>query len=282
MEEIGAGTQVTVLVIARNQADSLRLCLGALLGSGPLEGTEVLVVDDGSDDGTAAVVDEFPGCISLRLPKQLGWTRAANIGMRTAKGEWILFLPANVRVEPAAVEALVSFAKTHSDAGGVCPRVSAAFSLPSLGDLSAAAGASGELPNKVAIDASRAEVPVDYPRGAPILVRKITIQSMNYLDTRFGHHWADLELCWRIRAGGKQIYVLPGVAAEYLQRQTDSEGKIDDADRLHGLATLARIHFGITAGLKLRTAGALRAIGSGRLGQAVGLLTGQKIDGNHV
>src|SRR4051794_23516849 len=83
--------RVTALVVARNVAAQLRKCLEALEHSADRSRLEVLVVDDGSRDDTGRVPDDFPDVISLKMPKRLGFVRASNIGLRTAKGELIYF-----------------------------------------------------------------------------------------------------------------------------------------------------------------------------------------------
>ena len=50
------------------------------------------------------------------------------------------------------------------------------------------------------------------------MTRRELLRAMHYLDERFGDHWADLEMCWRIKDGGKQILVLPDVRCTRLPR----------------------------------------------------------------
>ena len=85
MEE-QAPPRITALIVSRDHADQLRRCIQSLERSTDRQRLEVLVVDDGSRDDTPSIPDEFADVISLKLPKRLGWTRAVNIGLRTAKG----------------------------------------------------------------------------------------------------------------------------------------------------------------------------------------------------
>ena len=71
--------------------------LAAALGSvvGQHEGTELVIVDDGSTDRTLDIVHEFAKVLPIRLitPGRIGnWVAISNIGLREAKGDWACFL----------------------------------------------------------------------------------------------------------------------------------------------------------------------------------------------
>ena len=95
--------RVSVIVITRNQLEGLRRTLASIERSAPREMLEILVVDAGSEDGTRDIESEFAAIKLLRTPKNFGWTKSANIGTRTAKGEYLFFLHAGVELEPDTV-----------------------------------------------------------------------------------------------------------------------------------------------------------------------------------
>ncbi len=82
--------KVSVIVPVYNNQESIKKCVEALLGQNyPNNGYEVIVVDDGSDDGTAGVVKAYP--LKYIYQKNQGPAAARNRGAGEAKGDIILF-----------------------------------------------------------------------------------------------------------------------------------------------------------------------------------------------
>ena len=129
MEE-QAPPRVTALIVSRDQADQLRRCIQSLERSTDRQRLEVLVVDDGSRDDTPAVPDEFPDVISLKLPKRFGWTRAVNIGLRTAKGDLVLLMRPTFEVEPDTIARMADKLESTPSIGAVCPAGKRAWRFP--------------------------------------------------------------------------------------------------------------------------------------------------------
>jgi GT2 family glycosyltransferase len=103
-------TNVSVVIPAFNAAETIAATIANVLGQGP-EVLEVIVVDDGSTDGTPQIVDALIGATSrLRLvrcarDKKSCRSRARNRGARVARGAQILFLDSAWRLEPGLLEA---------------------------------------------------------------------------------------------------------------------------------------------------------------------------------
>lgn len=91
---------ISIVLPTYNRADALRKNLGPLLGlAGVLE---VIVVDDGSRDETPEVLASFdnPRLRVVRQPKNQQQPAARNLGVETARGEWILFAEDDCRFPP--------------------------------------------------------------------------------------------------------------------------------------------------------------------------------------
>lgn len=279
MEDNQGLPDVTVLIVSRNAASALHRCLEALERSVERERFEILVVDSGSRDGSAELA-------TLKLPKHFGRTKALNIGIRTAKGRFVLLLDPYTEVMPDTVSRLAARLAEDSEVGAVCPYVETVYLMPAPDQL-LEVWKSGNLEGARPVDAAGPEVAVEYPRGAPIMVRREFLKGMNYFDERFGEHWSDLELCWQLRNAGKRIVVLPGVRVSSATPPAPAWDAVESADSAAGLAAYLSKHHGWVSGLKFKVAAGLYLLGKVLTFQNTGynasrlgaLVRGQKIDG---
>ncbi len=279
-ETVAPVIQTSVLIVSRNCEAALRRCLTALEASVGRETFEILVMDNGSRDASSRMDEEFPSITPLRMPRNFGWTKAMNIGLRTAVGELVLFLDPNVEVSPDTVrvlsrrllddeDATALYAALASPGGGLVPMER---NLPTPAEPD---------PQFRSMAASDGDVPLHYPGARALMVRKRFVTGMNYFDERYGQFWADAEICFQVRRAGKQILMLPAARATWHEPAAASEPKAYKADRILGLSRYLSKHFGFWAGASMRIGAVLKALVTFQLGVFFNLVTGQKVDGSH-
>ncbi|MBI2683447.1 MAG: glycosyltransferase family 2 protein [Acidobacteriales bacterium] len=103
---------ITVVVAAHNEAQRLPAKLQNLVENGfGRQGKEIVIVDDGSTDGTGSSISSYlgPWIRLLRQDDRLGKAVALNLGITAARGDIILFTDARQWIEPGAVEILTSY-----------------------------------------------------------------------------------------------------------------------------------------------------------------------------
>ena len=272
--------RVTVIIITRNQARALRRCLEALHRCTILDQVEIIVVDNASTDGSNVIQDDFEKITYLKLPKNFGWTKAANIALRSSLAESILFLHPPLEQAPAAHSAHSAPVSEESEAAaasavlttpeGAPARVMR--KLPKPDDLRPALFAPSTLPAE--------PVPADFPGVFALLIRKPFLKGMNFLDERYGELWADAEIAAQVKRAGRKILMLP--AAKGVFHESDAAPALPssllEADFEQGAATYLSKHYG--GGMGRRVTAALGALGTLKVGLFANLVSGQKIDGS--
>jgi GT2 family glycosyltransferase len=276
------GLRVSAILIALNQIEPLRKAVAALEKSTGRERLEILVVDLGSEDGSAQIDTEFPGVVMLRLPHNFGATKAMNIGTRTAKADLMFYLSPDVEVAPDTVAKLAEKLEEDSEAAAVCPLMIDESGKPAsrIYKLPTAESLKGELV-PVAIDVDQESVNVEYPGRDAVLVRKQFVKGMNYFDERFGQFWADADLAIQVRRGLKKIRLYPSIkATRHADTSPSAEKGLLAADWAGGAASLSGKYYGFIGGLGFRIGAALKALVRLDLKQFIALASGAKVDGS--
>jgi GT2 family glycosyltransferase len=221
---------VSAIVVSRDSREHILACLEALYANADTP-VEAVVVDNNSSDGSAAAVaSQFPQATVLVETKDLGYGRAANLGLERCHGRFVLLLAPDVVVSPQSVGKLADFLLTRPDAGAVGPRLvdadgrldpdaRRAFPIPStlfyrtvglsrLFPTSARFGRHnmGHLPeNEVhEIDAGTADC---------LMFRKAALDRVGFFDPRYFNSGEDIDLCYRLKLGGWKVFYLPSAGA---------------------------------------------------------------------
>ncbi len=191
--------ELSVVVPTHNQSELLRHCLQSLVNQtlDPAS-CEIVVVDDGSTDRTADVLNEFGARVKpLRLPVNRGRSAARNAGIAAASAPLIVFVDSDVVV---GTDFLQWHIATHRRFGaGILCRGPVVL----VHDLSAVPN--GKKP-------IRASSPA-YLDTANASLEKAALEEAGMFDERFpGYGWEDFELGLRLkRAGIRRVFCPPAV-----------------------------------------------------------------------
>ena len=272
-EQVERPPRVTVVVVSRNRAALLRRCLESLEKSEGRETLQIVVVDNGSSDGSAQLDTDFPHTQFIRLPKNFGLTKAMNIGWRAADAEYVFFLHDDTEVDPGAAIWLAGTLDSNPTAAAACPLLvdDDGQPAPQLGVLPPTgewlpAESSGSQPE-----------PVDYPRGAALMMRVYVIRAVRQIDERYGQFGGDADLAAQILRASKKILLDPGARVRHHGRAAYSA--LERADFLLGRAVFMGKYLGFAAGLRARLAAVISPLIGFRFGELRYTLPGQRIDG---
>jgi GT2 family glycosyltransferase len=265
--------KVSALVVSYNRKALLRRALDALERSENRETMEIVVVDNGSTDGSAQLETEYPRARFIRIPRNFGLTKALNLGVRGSEGEYIFFLHEDAEVFPDTVRLLAEILDTQPEAGAVCPLL--------VDDEGRPAPQLGKFPPDDTYQPAQPGtqlVPVDCPRGAALMMRRLLLTAIRQIDERYGQFGSDADLCYQLRRAGKKILLAPQARARHAGRAEEST--LRRADRRQGTTAWIAKYRGFPSGLKAQIGSVLSALAGFRLGELRYLLGGQKVDGS--
>lgn len=242
---------------------------------------QIVVVDNGSQDDSPAVEDEFPAVRFRRLPRNFGLTKALNIGLRVAEGEYILCLHDDARLTGDSVSKLADYLEAHTEVGAVSPLLTDETGAPAPQVRALPTSAVPDMPLEPAPqrEAGGDEIEVECASGAAIMFREFVLHSLRQIDERYGNFGSDIELCAQLRRAGKKIVVLRSVTAIHEAAQSLMYSNVLAGDRVAGIAVFLSKHRGFVSGLIYRLKVALSALVTFRFSVLAGALSGQKIDG---
>ena len=114
---------VCISIVTFNSSRYIRRCLNAALAQKGIQAA-VVVVDNASDDGTGAILDEFGSRIQvIRNRCNVGFAEAQNQGIRSSRAEWVLTLNPDLLMEEDFVRRLVDAGELDRGAGAVCGKL---------------------------------------------------------------------------------------------------------------------------------------------------------------
>jgi len=212
-----------VVIVSYNTSDHLDACLESIHAAPPERLSHIVVVDNGSTDGSAARVRaRWSRVHVVALDANIGFGAANNIALRIDGPPLVLMLNSDTRVPPGAIDMLAErLVETGAAAAG--PRLVDAQGRPELsfGDMLSPVAELrqwmwGRLARQRNSTARRlvakrmaTERTVDWVSGACLLGRRESLQAAGGFDERYFMYEEDVDLCASLRAQGGTILYTP-------------------------------------------------------------------------
>jgi GT2 family glycosyltransferase len=223
---------VSILVVNWNTRDRLRRCLEALARLPDPVSCDVVVVDNGSTDGSAEMVASgFPSVRLLRNARNEGFARAVNRGVAETDAPFVLLLNSDAELQSGALATLTGTLRDHPDVAAAGAqlfkpdgRIQHAFDVfPSLLTELVNKGLLRRLwpsrhPSRLQSRSEPCEV--DSLIGACMMIRRAAIDDVGGFDPRFFVFYEETDWCLRARRGGWHILLVPGARAIHGQGET--------------------------------------------------------------
>ncbi|MBT4504713.1 MAG: glycosyltransferase family 2 protein [Gemmatimonadetes bacterium] len=212
--------QLSICIVNWNTKNLLKDCLNSIYADPQIVIWEVVVVDNAStDDSVQMVRSTFPQVHLVISDENLGFVGGNNLAIERARGDYLLLLNSDTRVEPGVLGSLVDFLASHPEAGAAGPRLVGADGGLQL-SCGRPPGLASEFVNKLLLHKllpffkfgrwDHAEIrEVGWITGACLLVRREVVEQLGPLDPAIFMFYEDLEFCMRIRRAGWKILYHP-------------------------------------------------------------------------
>jgi GT2 family glycosyltransferase/2-polyprenyl-3-methyl-5-hydroxy-6-metoxy-1,4-benzoquinol methylase/spore maturation protein CgeB len=225
--ESGSEPQVSIVMPLYNKASFTKACLKALGDNRDQVAYEVILVDNGSSDATAELLDGLqakPGFRVVRNGENLGFSRANNLGAKYAQAPHILFLNNDTVPHSGWLDTMVAQMEAD-DAMGI---VGAKLLYPDTGKIQHAGLAMiNGTPDHVHrhADADAPEVNVardlDMVTGACMLIRKALFDRLGGFDEAYVNGVEDVDLCLKVRDLGYRVRYIPTAVVDHYEGTSD-------------------------------------------------------------
>lgn len=224
--------RLSILIITWNSLDLLKECLSSLDIECYSDDVELILVDNGSQDGTIQYIKQYYPTIKLiELPVNKGVAYARNRGIEISQGKYILLLDNDTVANQEAIEGMFNFMEKYSDVG-ICgcrledkdSRVQESYKCYP--------GLNVKLSNLLKINSNRYSLKnkkigdevyePDYLIGACQLIRRKLIEEIGLLDEHIFYGPEDADYCLRARAAKWRIcYISKYKIVHHWQRVTN-------------------------------------------------------------
>ncbi|HNS50928.1 MAG TPA: glycosyltransferase family 2 protein [Anaerolineae bacterium] len=238
---------LAVIVVSYNVRDFLRDCLASVLVSGGGLAFETCVVDNGSTDGSAEMVaSEFPAVRLVRAENR-GYAAGNNLGLRaygfgtqTPAARYALLLNPDTLIAPHALADLLAFLEARPQAGIAGPRLvredgsldkacRRGFPTPEVA-FYRMSGLSSLFPKSrrfgrynLTYLSPNLTTEVDSVVGACMLIRGQVLADVGLLDEQYFMYAEDLDLCYRAKERGWQVWYNAAVTVLHYKGQSSRQ-----------------------------------------------------------
>jgi GT2 family glycosyltransferase len=201
---------VSVVIVNWNGLAYLPGCLDSLRGCGTP--AELIVVDNGSTDGSLEYLRAQPDVTVITYATNTGYAPANNAGIERAAGDFVLLLNNDTQVTPGFLESLLRVMQLMPDVGA-CQSKVLTYDVPARID----AYGSYLLPTGFLYHfgygkpdpGPQAAFEIFAAKGAAMLLRASVLRQVGAFDPEFFAYLEDSDLSWRIWLGGWRVLCVP-------------------------------------------------------------------------
>lgn len=233
---------VSIIIVSFNTREVLRECLQSVQGECMGLRAEILVVENGSRDGSAEMMaQDFPQVTVLRSEVNLGFGNANNVALKVARGRYFVLLNSDAFFEKGALALAIQHMDEQPDCGlGGCKLIGRDGEMqPSsrcfhtvTKDAVVLSGLAAKFPRSKffgRFDRTWADeshpAPVDWVPGAFTILRPEMLAKVGLFDPDFFLYYEEVDLCLRFRRAGIPVWYWPDIVVVHIGGESSRQLK---------------------------------------------------------
>lgn len=213
--------KIAIVILNWNGCEMLRSFLPSVVRFSEADGGVVYVADNGSTDASVEMLRrEFPTVRLILLEKNNGFADGYNLALKQVDAEYAVLLNSDVEVTEHWLMPLVTFMDAHPEVAASQPKIRSWRHKEQFEYAGAAGGfidrygypfCRGRILGVVETDNGQYDtiIPIFWATGAALFIRLKDYWEAGGLDGRFFAHMEEIDLCWRLRARGRQLVCVP-------------------------------------------------------------------------
>ena len=233
--------QLSIIILTWNQKDTTLRCLKSLEPTESAIDTELIVVDNGSSDGTReAIKQEFPQAIVIANACNVGVAAARNQGIKKASGKYLLLLDNDTIANHTAISAMLTHLNTHPRTAVVACRLVDTDKATQY-TCKPYPGLFIKITNVLGLDIRQHHFAPDdegvlhptYIIGACQMIPKHVFYSIGLLDQNIFYGPEDADFCLRAVKAGYTVDCLTQFSIQHLHRRATTRNIFSTLARKH-------------------------------------------------
>jgi GT2 family glycosyltransferase len=242
--------KLSVVIVTYKHREMLSRCLLSLKNVGTKVPLEIIVVDNNSNDGTIEFVKEnYPEMKIIANNENLGYSRAVNIGLRSATSQFYLTINPDIIVLPGAIEIMIDYMNRNPKVGIAGCKLfnedgSLQFSVRRFLDLRTYLYRFTPLRGLMAGSALERRYLmqewdhndnrlVDWVLGGCMMVKKSAMDEVGLMDEKIFMYFDDVDWCYRMWSRGWQVAYVGEAGMIHKHERTSANKIFNRATREH-------------------------------------------------
>ena len=215
--------EISIIIVSFNSRKFISKCLESISRCFKNLGHEIIIIDNGSRDGTIDLLKQKKDITLVANGKNEGYAKACNQGARIASGKYLLFSNPDIEFEDVVPDKILVFLSnnkgyagggfTHINPPGKIQRVCAGHIVKPVDHIFEQLGFYGILPSARAFNSRffrlrgyQTDHPSDFICGGCFLIRKEIFRELSGFDEKFLAYFEDMDFCRRLKNEGHRLF----------------------------------------------------------------------------